>query len=100
MRTRLTALALSVALVAVACAGTSLTDAERTYCRSITADDIDAGAADLGIDMEPLWDAADTVYLEEFEVLGDFDAAAELAYQYMEGQGEFIQVCQSLYKNR
>ena len=100
MRTRLIALFLIVALVTVACAGASLKDEERTYCRSVTSEEIDAGAADLGIDIEPIWDAANTLYLEEFEVLGDFDAAAEAAYQYMEDQAEFMEICRFLYENR
>ena len=61
MRTRLIALFLIVALVTVACAGASLKDEERTYCRSVTSEEIDAGAADLGIDIEPIWDAANTL---------------------------------------
>ena len=100
MRTRLIAVSLSVALVAVACAGTSLTDEERTYCRSVTSEEIDAGAADLSIDLEPIWDDANTLYLDEFEKLGDFDAAAEIAYQYMEDQAEFMDICRFLYENQ
>jgi len=96
----LIALALSVALVAVACAGTSLTDEEQTYCRSVTSEEIDAGAADLSIDLEPIWDEANTLYLDEFERLGDFDAAAETAYRYMEDQTEFMEICRFLYENR
>ena len=100
MRTRLIVLAIGTALTATACAGTSLTDAERIYCRDLDPVEIDQGAADLGIDIEPIWEGAEIVYQEQGEALGDLDAAAELAHQYIEDQGEFIEVCQSLYENR
>lgn len=93
---RVIAAGVGMILVVVACGSGGLTEGQKLFCRGEDADDIEAAAVALNLDLEPIRLAAVDLRDEVWEETGDAQAAGDAAYGLLESDPDYIRVCNAL----